>query len=553
MKLKNLTVGAVASLLLVLFLPVFYKVVFVGNGINYNEEHKITTLYQNEVLLLCGAVAVVIIGVLYFLLRKVPFNRYTVWGAVIGSLILCVIFYFVSVKMAKCMAFYGGWDCGMVANSARWIFEGRDLGYEDYYTIYSNNIPITWLLYKLYQFANELQNYPYNPEFIWIQFQCAMFAAAIFFSAMTVLVISRKIATTVLVLVINTIFLGLSPWEIIPYTDAATIAVPVFLIFLYSLLLRCKSKAKYFLWFFIVFAGVLGGIMKATGYITLIAIVLIDFVWVFLQKETFLQKAKCFALRVVLLACGFVVASACKQGMYRTVSYEYNYDMEMTWSNYMYNGLNEATTGACSGEGLALVREYADCAREDRITVEIDYIKDRIALKGWKGLLDFWMRKQVMNFNDGTFSWYQEGFFNAWPYEDIIDSDWEEPLKDFYWEDGKDYPWFLTISQGIWLWVLAGVIVEAFMLLLVAAIGIGKRSTSMEAEGYGVQIRVIGITTFIGVFLFVMLFEGRARYLLNSIPVFSTLAVLGYCDFFDKTACLIGRILDKNVKKTKIP
>lgn len=39
-------------------------------------------------------------------------------------------------------------------------------------------------------------------------------------------------------------------------------------------------------------------------------------------------------------------------------------------------------------------------------------------------------------------------------------------------------------------------------------------------------LSTVMIVTFIGMFLFVMLFEARARYLYNTIPVFSVMAVL---------------------------
>lgn len=529
MKLKHISAAAFSSVLLILFLPVFYCVIFIGNSMNYNEKHKIATLYNNGSLLVFALVGALLVFGLYFLLKKIPFNRYTVAGTTIFLLVTCMLFYLVNVKISKCIAFYGGWDCGMVANSARWIYEGRDLGYDDYYTIYSNNIPITWLLYKLYCISNELPNYPYNPEFIWIQFQCLIFSAAIFFSSLTVMIISKKISFSVLTLTVNCLLLGLSPWKIIPYTDAVTIATPVFIIFLYSLFLCIRSKYKYILWLFMIFAGVLGGIMKASCYVTLIAIVLVDFIWVLFTQDRMIAKMKELMLRVALLICGFLLASCCKNGMYHTLNYDYDRDTAITWTSYLYIGLNEPTTGASSQDGLVIVRAYAGYPRSVRDGFEWKYIKDRLRDKGVKGSMDFWLRKQVMNFNDGTFSWYQEGFFDAWAYEDIIDSSWEEPLQKFYWEDGESFILFNTISQGIWIFILLGVIIETILVLINAVFGLKHGVDDMEADSPEQHIRVVGILTFIGVFLFVMLFEGRARYLFNSVPVFSTMAVIGFC------------------------
>ena len=117
--------------------------------------------------------------------------------------------------------------------------------------------------------------------------------------------------------------------------------------------------------------------------------------------------------------------------MYKTVHYVPDYDLQMTWSNYFYNGLNESTTGACSGDGLAIARAYAGYPRRFRQSVELHYAGDRILDMGTWGLLDFWLRKQVMNFNDGTFSWFQEGYFHAWDYEELTTGPLREPLRNF--------------------------------------------------------------------------------------------------------------------------
>lgn len=545
--------AASAILLLILFVPVFYCAVFIGNRVDYNADHKIETLYPNTLLLFFALLALLVFVGLFFLLDKIPFNKYTLLGTVLFTALICCLFYFVKVEVSKCIAFYGGWDCGMVANSARWVYNGEGMGYDDYYYIFINNVPITWLLYVLYGISDSLPNYAYNPEFIWIQFQCLMFALALFFSVMTVLLISKKIAPALLSLLGGAVFLGLCPWQIIPYTDASTIAVPVTVIFLYVLFRHIKSKLKYLLWLLLIFIGVLGGIMKATCYVSVIAVAVVDFAWLIFEgrftlspekKSNTLQQIKKLTLRAALLFCGYALASLCKNGMYRAINYVPDYDQQITWTNCLYDGLNETTTGACSGDGLAIARAYAGYPRSVRESVELQYAKDRLAARGLVGTLDFWLRKQVMNFNDGTFSWFQEGFFHAWDYEDITFSRLKEPLRNIYWIEGTDYPKFVTWSQGIWIFILLGVIFEAVSVLAASVKLIKTKKAPSEdasAEALYAQtqtppsealcIRTIKIVAFIGIFLFAMLFEGRARYLLTNIPLLLTMAILGFSDF----------------------
>lgn len=542
MKLKNFSAAALASLLLILFLPVFYHVIMYGNNMNYNPDHKIYALYGNKVLLAFALVGVLFFLVIIYFMRKIPTNKYTIGGFVGFALIISVAFYFVNVEISKCIAFYGGWDCGMVANSARWFYEDGELGYDDYYYIFSNNVPITWLLYKLYGFAVEFVAYPYNPEFVWIQFQCLLHAVTVFLSAITVLIITQDVSVATLTLGVNTIFLGLSPWKIIPYTDATPIVFPVIALFCYAVFKRMKLGWKYFAWFGAIFVGVLGGIMKATCYVTLIAIMIVEIVWILINQDKMRIKVRDLMLRGCVLICGFLLATACKNRMYESLNYEYNENFNIGWLGFLYDGLNEESTGACSVDGYNMVRELAGESRETKDLKMLQAVKDRINEKGFSGLVDFWLRKQVMTYNDGTFSWYQEGFFNAWDYENITDSDWKVPLREFYWEDGEDYLNFITLSHGIWLFVLVGVLIEAVMLLIQAIINLCRNIDERAVE---IQFRAVWILIFVGIFLFVMLFEGRARYLYTSIPIFSTMAVVGYWEFFERLQIFSHKCMDK--------
>lgn len=536
MKKKYISAAMLSVLLLVLFLPVFYYIVFYGTNMNYNEMHKIVTLEGNKVLSLCAVIGVAVLGVLWFFLRRIPYTRRTVNVFAGITLAICVLFYFINVNISKCIAFYGGWDCGMVANSVHWIVEGSGLGYDNYYTIYSNNIPITWLLYKLYCFTLGLKNYPYNPEFIWIQFQCVMLSLAVFCAVLLVLLVTKKVGTAILALVFHCIFLGISPWKMVPYTDGSTIAIPVLLLLLYALFRNCKSRWRYALWGIMMLFGVLGGIMKATSYVTLIAVLLVDLVWSIPEEKSSVRSRLCgIGGKIFLLILAFCVGTLCKQGIYRSLNYEYDANLEIGWSNYMYNGLNEDTTGACSGEGLDIVHAFEGASKADRVHYEISGIRKRLQDRGVPGTIRFWLRKQVMNFNDGTFSWYQEGYFQAWEYPLDVENSWKEPLRAFYWEDGSNYIWFTTISQGLWLFVLLGIITEAGMILWTTVRRICRPGDRTEENmSDRLCLATVMIVTFIGMFLFVMLFEARARYLYNTIPVFSVMAVLGYCELYRK-------------------
>ena len=307
MKKKYIGTVFFSLLLLLLFLPVFFYVIYYGNNVDYNAMHKIVTVEGNRVLFLCAIVGAAVLGILYYFLRKLPTTPRTITVFTAVTVAVCVLFYMINVNISKCIAFYGGWDCGMVANSARWIFEGGELGYDDYYTIYSNNIPITWLLYKLYCFSSGMKAYPYNPEFIWIQFQCVMLSLAVLCSVLLVLRVSKNLGTSVITLIFNIAFLGISPWKIIPYTDGCTIAMPVMILFLYSMVRGRKSRWSYAFWFLLMFLGCLSGIMKATCYVAVIAIVIIDIFWTVSEESDVRSRLYGLGGKMLLLVIAFVL------------------------------------------------------------------------------------------------------------------------------------------------------------------------------------------------------------------------------------------------------
>ena len=171
--------------------------------------------------------------------------------------------------------------------------------------------------------------------------------------------------------------------------------------------------------------------MKATCYVAVIAIVIIDIFGTVSEESDVRSRLYGLGGKMLLLVIAFCLASWCRQGMYQTLHYGYNPELEIGWSNYMYTGLNEDTTGACSGEGLEIVRSFAGSDKASRMQYELAGIRRRMQDRGFIGTLRFWLHKQVMNFNDGTFSWYQEGYFQAWEYPEISDSSFTEPLRTF--------------------------------------------------------------------------------------------------------------------------
>lgn len=89
---KNISVQFFSLLLLLLFLPVFFYVIYYGNNVDYNAMHKIVTVEGNRVLFLCAIVGAAVLGILYYFLRKLPTTPRTITVFTAVTVAVCVLF-----------------------------------------------------------------------------------------------------------------------------------------------------------------------------------------------------------------------------------------------------------------------------------------------------------------------------------------------------------------------------------------------------------------------------------------------------------------------------
>lgn len=153
----------------IVFLPVAFCVIFIGNRMNYNQGLKLTALFPNYVLFLLALLGAAGICLLALWAKRI---RLTPKTNLIVNIVLAVSFlilFFINVRIAKEIAFRLPWDVGVVDVEARKLAEGIPLGYNVYFSMYSNNVPMVYFLKQLYVEARELGTYPYVYEFVWLE------------------------------------------------------------------------------------------------------------------------------------------------------------------------------------------------------------------------------------------------------------------------------------------------------------------------------------------------------------------------------------------------
>ena len=126
---------------------------------------------------------------------------------------------------------------------------------------------------------------------------------------------------------------------------------------------------------------------------------------------------------------------ACMDYIMEDMGLDFNPEIEASWQNYFYMGLNEESTGSYHAGDAAIFGEF-QTSREVRNEAALERAFGRIKERGFLGSIYFWLRKMVMVFNDGTFGWESEvriyGHYSA---DLTSNSRLTELLRNIFWPD----------------------------------------------------------------------------------------------------------------------
>ncbi len=518
-----------AGVFLLLFIPVLLAVIIGGNNFDYEPNNKIETFFSNPVLLLFGIPVFILICLIVRWGDRIRISdNKKGFFVVAGLLAVYALWYVVNLKICKMIVYGSGWDVSVVTGTVYQLWDNGKVGTDTYYSIYPNNIPILWLLHRIYEKAYSLQNYPYFPEFLWIQILCVMESVT-----GVVLGIAAYIATKKAVPVIISGFLflaicGVSPWTIIPYTDSFTILFPILVICLYIIYTKTESSLKYILIPFIEILGIAGGILKVTNYIVLFAIVIVE-----IARCFFDIKKRWKALIVIALLCVgmFFSQKMMNDKFIKETGAEINDTVSVGWQHYFYMGLMEGSTGSYNPHASAILGDYE--TRRERQKDELRLAGEIIKGRTFSQNANFALRKMVMTYNDGSFSWNCEGAMRKTEYRSISESRLKPAMKDFFWGGGKNLKVFLTYSQWIWIFMLVGIPGALF-----------AGSDLIKQKKDNALWLAAAFLSLLGIFLFLLLFETRARYLISFLPLYILISTLGYQKMAE-------RVVDALKKRTR--
>lgn len=495
-------------LMLVVFLPVLFCVLFIGNHMNYFETMKLQILVPTIILTILALIGTAFCISLLFFIHEKRFDRKANTICNLTLLILFCILYFVNLRVARDIAFKIPWDINVVCSLATNYAYNQPLGDHAYLSMYSNNIPITYLLGTILKNTDKLNNYPYESTFIWIQINCILLSLSGYFCCLTIKKLTKKILPTILTFIIYLSLIGVSPWKIAPYTDTYGIFFPIISLYLYvCYMTTSKTSLKYLYIVLALIGGMAGGFIKPSIYISVIAIIMTECIYAISDIK---NKWHFLLAEIILLVIITFCSNSAKDYMIQKINLDFNPEIEESWHHYFMMGLNEETTGGYYSNDVGImIGQYQD-SKLDRNKAEIEIAISRLHDRGVVGTFYFWLRKMVMTFNDGTFGWRSEVWISDYYSADLAtNTKLTTFLRNIFWPDATRMGGYNTLCQLAWFICLLGI----------PGIILGNKE---QRSKY-----LILSLYFLGFFFYQMFFEARARYLFVCLPIVIILSVCG--------------------------
>lgn len=533
---KDKQIPIVYRVIKCLFAVVIVVILFINVAfywLDYKGTRRTWQIIDNPILL---PISICLVGAIFAIVYKAKF-KFKRFSADAVFIVASLLFLILQVFLVRQYYFETAWDAATVRDSAINIVNGDSPDpdwWPDYYDVNPNNRTIVSLFTVVIRVMSVLT--VDDPNFGLVLFQCGIswMTGVVLYFTVKRLTNSRRLACVAWL--IYAVLVGLSPWVSIPYSDGVGLIIPITMIFLLTIKSQ-RSLVRMLKWLALGGLGYLSLQIKPQTTIMFMAILIVVGLGIIVDKIRNGQPIFIIQriINVTALVGGIcLVMIPIKLINDTLVPIEVDRNLPIT--HYLMMGMNSETDGIYSGDdvwfiSLDGVYKEGDGSNPPSRVVTTDEIADRnieelinrLKEMGIVGTVKLLVRKSLVNFNDGAFAWSGEGNF-YWSVEPPS-SELAQSIREIFYIPDKGngvtstrskYKYFQTIEQGIWLAVL--------FFSIFSVLG-HKKSRVIVSMMLGV----------IGLIVYEMLFEARARYIYTYVPIFILLAVFGLA----KVACMM--------------
>jgi Dolichyl-phosphate-mannose-protein mannosyltransferase len=438
---------------------------------------------------------------------------------------------FVQLVIAHALRSYGyQWDTEYLFNNAVFYATNGyvDAGFVTYLENSPNNLALFTLLGGLFKAVTALGSNNFLSAAILVNV-CVMFVSQILIFFVSKMLFGKKIAA--ISLIFSFVLITLSMYVQIPYTDTLTMVFPVLILFF---ALRFVKSDK--LWVKYVYTGLIGAVtiigfeLKPTVLIATVAVIITCAVWVVAYRKQLRTKAAIwlvggsFAVFSVVAGLTYVGYGALIDHL-KLIPYPLSQSGEKSLPavHFMNIGTKTKINGSSENYGgydADTVDVISDLGSTNaKVNYSIDAIKKQLGEYGVAGYANFLGHKINWIISDGTFFAYGEGDNSKVVFTDS--SAVSMRIRDFMYVDGKHYILFGNMLQVAWLSVLLLIAMQFIIVIM-------KRSSRVNL--YMTMIRLM----IVGILVFLLMFEGRSRYIFLYLPIF-IIAALYTLNWFKDT------------------
>lgn len=491
----------------------------------FNNSNNLFHPFKQIAFALLWAVFLLICALLFRIIRKKHasffIKHYTpvLYGIMAGLFLLQLVFVCSTSTQI-------GWDCNNLITPAL----SDEIGsYNTYFSQYPHNL---FLLLVLKGLGKCFRIFGINNTWLaYSIFNTLMVDLAILFTVKSA-VLMRSKQFSYITLWISILFLGFTPYLIVPYTDTLSMPFIAGAFYFYCRISYKQDKEKKTVLPFLFFplCLLIGFFIKPTAAILLIAIAIIFLCFHIKQLFSEGTGSKLFLKQIgYLLGCGLFLFVGFK-GFHSYVDtldmFDLNRDLSVPMTHYLMMGTNilETETGYSYGgfnmDDIGITMSQSN--PQDAKKANLAEYKKRMKDFGIIGYLDFLNKKARQVTSEGDFYWGDEGSFADWS------GVGRNLLTEIVYPNGACYRTYTYMLQGLWILVFLGV----------------SLSPLLQKNDCRKELFTVIRCAILGSLLFILIFEGRSRYLINYLPFYVLLAGYGY-EWVVKNVRYAGRIWEK--------
>jgi len=469
--------------------------------------------YETWAAVLAGAAVLALTLAVPWLLELLDTLLRFGWLRVLGSLLGWGAVFAVLARLADAVRLPPDWDAAAVYYSAYGLAEQGIPEATDrtYYQTNPNNLLLMMLLSRYLGAAEALGSQDLRQSAAYLN-AALLFGGMLLTYAAAAMLGGRRTAR--LSLVPSLALILLSPWLPVFYSDTAGLPFTIAIFCLLLLAGRCRLAARLLLWAAAGAVSAVGYGIKPTVLIVLAAASLVALLSV--RRASWRKDLTAGLLSIAAAGAAFTGTHAAVDAWGRASGVlaegvpANQYALPATHflkvGVQQYPGPNGDYYGAYNEEDRSSTLAVAD--PQERFDAALQTWLDRVADRGPAGYAGFLNAKLRWITGDGSFFSWGEGRMGAGDF--IADDPFSRAVQDFYGPGHAGFPLLQNLWQGTW-----------FLVLGLCGAGLFLRGPPLNSPGV-VTARI----ALLGLFVFLMLSEGRARFLYLYLPFFLVLGSL---------------------------